>query len=210
MKNSDILDAIGEIDDQLVLNARTPLKRRWAMPVAGAAACMILAVGVVGLGVSRPWETSQPQEDAISPAETEIAVSEVTDESWEDIETMQVEAEYTLYYVEDGKVCAEDSPLTAFEPEEAFYVWCEKNGISDVKFISLLIEDNSSDTVHGDGDSQWVEHTVGDRFVCRLTVSKKLEEYFLRPDGELLKDSLERTIDSFVDLDFEQLIYEYQ
>lgn len=187
MKSSDILDAIGKVDDKCVKKAKEKKKANkkiWVV-VGSIAACLVLLfvapfVHVLfdGAGTAAPENNNQ-----------EMAVA--SENVW-------------IYYVDGDEISRTRQylPLTA---ENIFNAWREKNNIGDeVKFISVKIDSNGK-TTESEFDGEGVaKHEMSDYFVYNITISKRIEEYYHLIDSELLLDSLEQTMTGYSNMEYDE------
>lgn len=187
-KAEQLLDAIGDVDEELLSDG--PRRKRKGRPWLGGviAACVALAVAVpvVLLGSGRkngsfPTNGAYPQEDRVNE------IGEMQDIG--EIESFEVR----IYAVNGGKITFTDMELPG-SAESVFDAWKTQNGVGEeVKLLRTEQTDNGETTV-SDG---LATHTVGDHFVTRVAVSENLRDYCTGPDGGLLLDSLERTLAEF-------------
>ncbi len=186
MKEYDILNAIGDVDETAVKNAKVKRKsRRRIFICAGSlAACAAVAISVgFASGYFGTWGVASQipadeSKDTLAPAHGYVPV----------------------YYVQDGKIAAKKHYLQ-LSAEGVFTVWREENGIGDeVELIDVNIQDNGKATV----DESTAQYEAGDRFVLNLTVSNEIEAYYDKTDSELLLDSLEQTMCGYQNIDFDE------
>ncbi len=208
MRSIDILNAVGEVDDEYVTKAKAKKasnKKLWITLGSSLAACLalVLAVPIMfamrgaidpAAGTAEPHGAAQPPEDYRYP----------------DLEVAPVYANAKIFYVADGKICSK-TQIIELSAESAFIAWREANNIGDeVEFVKCEIKDNGFDTEKVIGGVAVVEHTVGDYFILNITISKNIENYYDRVDSELLLDSLEQTMRHFkedcfnVDLEYDE------
>ncbi len=202
MRSIDILNAVGEVDDEYVTKAKAKKasnKKLWIALGSSLAACLalVLAVPIIfamrgasapAAGTAEPHGAAQPPEDYRYP----------------DPETAPVYANAKIFYVADGKICSK-TQIIELSAENAFIAWREANNIGDeVEFVKCEIKDNSFDTEKVTGGVAVVEHTVGDYFILNVTISKNIENYYDRIDSELLLDSLKQTMTGYSDIEFDE------
>lgn len=192
MNSIDILNAIGDIDDEYVAKAKakkTPYKTVWITLGSSLAACLVLFIAVP-LIFAMTMRASAPDPAAAAPSAAASPHGEYVQIG---VETSPIYDDAKIFYVADGKICSKTMYI-CFSPENAFTAWREANGIGDeVEFIKCEIKDNGV-TVEKDNV---VEHTVGDYFILNVTISKNIENYYDRIDSELLLESLERTMKDY-------------
>lgn len=213
MRSIDILNAVGEVDDEYVTKAKarkTSRKRLWIALGSSAAACLALVLAVPIMfamrGANVPASgTAEPHGETASPIEYIDEKHQNTDN-----ELTLVYDNAKIFYVADGKICSKTQSME-LSAENAFIAWREANGIGDeVEFVKCEIKDNSTDRTVTMGGETFIEHTVGDYFILNLTISKSIENYYDRIDSELLLDSLEQTMRHFkedcfnVDLEYDE------
>ncbi|MGN1111405.1 MAG: hypothetical protein ACI4QY_07100 [Oscillospiraceae bacterium] len=188
MKSIDILDAIGNVDDWLVIRAKakkTSDKKLW-ITVGSLVACMALVFTLpFALIAFRGADSTAPE--TTDMLETAVGFGEVL-----------------IYYV-DGDKLGSTTQCLDLEPMGIFWAWREMNGIGDeVEFVKCLIEDNGVTTESEINGVGVVMHQVGDYFIFNLTISKKIENYYDTTDRELLLDSLEQTMTGYLDIEFDE------
>ena len=165
MKAESLLEAMGFVDGDLVMQAREPgksrrRKRRWL--VGSLAACLALALVIPAIivinGVLPQGNISS---DTGSGGEDPIGTAG------------QIERDYRIYYVDGGALSSVSLRLKAV-PQERFNAWKDANDIGDeVEFIE--------------------ENTREDSYL--LTVSDSLRAYYDEDNGnDLLLQSLGKTM----------------
>lgn len=190
MKVEQLVDAIGNIDDKYLVNARKENRRNNYRKILGvAAACVVLVIASpwivlslvkMGNGNNVAMDQTQPE-----GSQGEVAIS---------YENMNI------YYVKDGKVKKEKEYLPCVA-EDVFTAWKKKNGIGEeVLLLDFKIEDNGT-TTEEDG---MTGHTIGTYFELHITVSKELENYYELLGEELLLESLEKTMTEYPDIEFDE------
>ncbi|MBQ8683941.1 MAG: hypothetical protein IJ518_05440 [Clostridia bacterium] len=191
MRAEDLLDAIGQVDDGCVQRAREkqPARKRGWLAVGALAACLVLVLCSPLMIALRGANSAAPEGiggDKTGDAENgDLAIQY---------------ADTRIYYVDGDTVryAVRYLPQTA---EEIFTAWREKNDIGgEVVLLDAVIEDNGTTVDNG----ETVEHTVGDYFILRLTVSENLKEYFEALDEALLLDSLKHTMTGYSGIDFDE------
>lgn len=189
MRPDDILDAIGQVDDTCVQQARQK-RNLWktAGVTAGAlAACFLAVFLLLPEGEDQPDQPSQPVH-----AETAIGEAAILEENvW-------------IYYV-DGQTIAREERFLPCQPRDIFAAWKEKNRIGDeVELIRVHIDSNSTTTVREFEGMSLVEHKLGDYFILNLTVSANLEDYYDAVDPDLLLDSLQQTMSGYSSMEYDE------
>lgn len=201
MNSIDILNAIGDVDDEYAAMAKLGKKSHkmlWITLGSSLAACLVLFIGVpvifamtMRAGAPAP-ENAALLEDGAYP---DIGTA---------IEIVPVYADAEIFYVADGKICSKTLPMY-YKPDEVFAAWREASGIGDeVELVKCEIKDNSTDTEKEVNGETVVEHTVGDYFILNVTISKNIEDYYDRIDSELLLDSLKQTMTGYSDIEFDE------
>lgn len=200
-KNEMLLDAIGEVDEMLVRQAKQKKKKRMAvrLTVASLAACLALVFSVpfvrnTIVNFVSPQESSAELLMSGTPlwgeevGETEMLLA------WEDI---------AVYYVDGGKLSSITEYLPC-SPQPVFEVWKEQNGIGgEVELLYVRIESNA-ETTYSEFEGEGVaEHKVGDYFVLNLTLSENIRTYYDRIDETLLLDSLKKTL-SYSSIEYDE------
>lgn len=184
MNSSDILDAIGNVDDWLVIRAKakkTSDKKLW-ITVGSLVACMALVFTLPFALIAFRGASS--------------AAPETTDM----LDVGIGSGEVLIYYV-DGDKLGSTTRYLDLEPEGIFKAWREMNGIDDeVEFVKCFIEDNGKTTESGG----LVTHEIGDYFIFNLTISQNIENYYDTTDRELLLDSLEQTMTGYLNIEFDE------
>lgn len=188
MNSSDILDAIGNVDDWLVIRAKAKKasdKKLW-ITVGSLVACMALVFTLPFALIAFRGASS--------------AAPETTDM----LDVGIGSGEVLIYYV-DGDKLGTTTRYLDLEPEGIFKAWREMNGIGDeVEFVKCFIEDNGVTTESEINGVGVVTHEIGDYFVFNLTISQKIENYYDTTDRELLLDSLEQTMTGYLDIEFDE------
>ena len=188
-KAEQLLDAIGDVDEELLSDGprRKRKKRPWLGGVIAACAALAVALPVVLLGSGRK-NSSLPANGVNSQ---EDRVNEIG-ERW-DIGYAVENVEVRIYAVNGGKITFTDMELPG-TAESVFDAWKTQNGVGEeVKLLRTEQTDNGETTV----SNGLATHTVGDHFVTRVAVSENLRDYYTEPDGGLLLDSLKRTLAEF-------------
>lgn len=178
----DILEAIGNVDDECVKRAKeskTSNKAMW-ISIAALAACLVLVFGVPAIrnfflaGEKAPNESNRDEMIVVSG------------DTW-------------IYYVDDDEIKREKEYLS-MSAENIFNAWKEKNGIGDeVEFIKVRIESNGETTwhEHESGEGGAVEYEVGNQFIYNIRITENLKNYYDIIDHELLLESLEMTMTGY-------------
>ena len=196
MKPHDIFDAIGNVDETCVMKAKEKKKshKKLWITASSIAACLaliiclpIMFISMNNMGTDKN-NTAGPNEGMLIPDggnDNEMALEQ--DNVW-------------IYYIDGNEIVREQQYLP-MEPESIFNAWKEKNGIGDdVEFIRVNIDSNGK-TTEKDG---MVEHQIGNYFVCNLTISKSIENYYDTIDKELLLDSLEQTMTGYSNIEYDE------
>ena len=190
MKVEHLVDAIGNINDEYITEARKKNKKRNNSKIIRIfAACVGLALilPVMIMGVSELGGGKKTSNDSISNNNPQNEMAVLYDN-------------VNIYFVDDGEIQSESEYL-ACDPKEVFFMWKDKNGIgTEIVLLDCHIEDNSTTTEHEDGS---VSHTVGDYYELHITVSKELENYYETIDKELLLESLEKTMTGYSGIEYD-------
>ena len=191
MKKEKLFEYLGEIDDDMVIAAEGgPDKgsRRRVYAVA-AAACVVLIAGAVIMIYNKSNErVTIDYMDSTSQSSTDSSQADIAIEV----------GEAQIYYIKDGKLLSATEELP-FDPQEVFAAWKRYNGMGDeVKLIGVHISDNGTDTESGGVAA----HTAGDKTVMTVTVSSELKSYLEKEGGELLEQSLQKTMTGYGDPNF--------
>lgn len=188
MKSSDILDAIGKVDDECVRKAKEKKKsnKRVWITVGSLAACMVLLFMAPFIYIAFQGANSAAPEGAGG-------------------QDLAVESEYVWIYYVDGDEINRTSQYLPLSAEQIFYAWREQNNIGDeVAFIKVKIDSNSKTTESEFEGEGVVKHEIGDYFVYNITISKRIEEYYHLFDSELLLESLKQTMTGYSELEYDE------
>lgn len=188
MKSSDILDAIGKVDDECVRKAKEKKKsnKRVWITVGSLAACMVLLFMAPFIYIAFQGANSAAPEGAGG-------------------QDLAVDSEYVWIYYVDGDEINRTSQYLPLSAEQIFYAWREQNNIGDeVAFIKVKIDSNSKTTESEFDGEGVVKHEIGDYFVYNLTISKRIEEYYHLIDSELLLESLKQTMTGYSELEYDE------
>lgn len=188
MKSSDILDAIGKVDDASVRKAKEKKKssKKIWITVGSLAACMVLIFMAPFIYIAFQGANSAAPEGAGG-------------------QDLAVESEYVWIYYVDGDEINRTSQYLPLSAEQIFYAWREQNNIGDeVAFIKVKIDSNSKTTESEFDGEGVVKHEIGDYFVYNITISKRIEEYYHFIDSELLLESLKQTMTGYSELEYDE------
>lgn len=188
MKSSDILDAIGKVDDECVRNAKEKKKsnKRIWITVGSLVACMVLIFMAPFIYIAFQGANSAAPEGANG-------------------QDMAVQSEYVWIYYVDGDEISRTSQYLPLSAEQIFYAWREQNNIGDeVAFIKVKIDSNSKTTESEFDGEGVVKHEISDYFVYNITISKRIEEYYHLIDSELLLESLKQTMTGYSELEYDE------
>ena len=198
MKADELSAYIGEIDDELIINAKKsrPKYKNILLVIGSMAACITIAgAGIFVFTDGKPeiYNGYTEKGTDTSSVITGGAVSEKphTEESYgTDMEVITSD----IFYVKEGKI-EKTSVKHEAKPQTVFELWKKMNNIGDdVKFISVKIDSNGS-TEESEYDGQGVAtYHVGDNFIYNLTITKNIENYYSITKKYLLLSSLERTM----------------
>ncbi len=202
MRSIDILNAVGEVDDEFVTKAKAKKasrKKLWIALGSSLAACLALVLAVPIVFTMRG--ASAPAPGAVEPPG---AAEHPEDYGYPYLETAPVFDDVKIFYVADGKICSKTQRME-LSAENAFIAWREANNIGDeVEFVKCEIKDNSTDRTIAIGGETFTEHIMGDYFILNITISKNIENYYDRIDSELLLDSLKQTMTGYSDIEFDE------
>lgn len=170
MRGDELLDAMSQIDPDLIEEADRPPKRRasfWRILPPVAAACLLVTFAAVYVsfwqGVDLPSTAGTvPQSDSNSVPYAGSVPSEPV-----------FGAGQTVVWYVDGDVLQTQriSPLS--DPQDVFAAWRTANGIGEeVQLLSCTAGEDSA----------------------QLTVTANLADYSASADGELLLESLRQTM----------------
>lgn len=189
MNAQDVLDAIGNIDDECIRNAKPKKKshKNLFITVASMAACLAFMIWVPKMFKAEFLRMEESMETAKSSAAFHSSAYYTS-------EAVITEGDVHIYYVDGDKVSMEIVNMS-YDAEDIFAVWRKKNGIGEeVKLISREIEHNGYETPSEFQGMELIIYTMPDYFILRVTVSKNIEEYYDTIDSELLLKSLEETM----------------
>ena len=198
MKADELSGYIGEIDDELIINAKKsrPKYKNILLVIGSMAACITIAGAGIFVFMNRKPEIYNGYAEKgtdISSVITGGAVSEKphTEES---VETAPEHITSDIYFIRDGKTEFKSIEHKA-TPQDLFYLWKNMNFIGDdVQFISVRIESDVSVT-ESEIDGQGVAtYHVGADLTFNLTITKNIESYYSGTNKQLLLNSLERTM----------------
>ena len=205
MKKEKFFELMGEIDEEKVKAAEAaPIKKRKARLIRiglSAAACAGIIIGAV-VWAGRSDNTALKHNESSTENDSNINYNENDSDTAIDLEYDDI----SIYYIKDGELQSETEYLPC-SPKDIFEVWKKKNGIGDdVALINVKIENNGTEKV----DSLIASYTVGDRFIYNITVTASLKNYFDTLPKEKLEKSLELTLTSYDDMEFDEfnIIYE--
>lgn len=221
MKSIDILEAIGNADEEYVIKARAKRKSRKALWIAlgSSAACLALFVAAP-LIFAASMRAGAPDPGAANGAYSETSgVGVAASRGGDSAEMIPQQSEtprenltevapliddVQIYYVSDGEVLSKTRTMR-YDPEIIFAAWREENGIGEeVRLIAHEIEDNGTTTKKEVAGVSLVKCHSGDYFIYNLTVSKNLEDYYDRIDSELLLESLKQTMLGYLSMEFDE------
>jgi len=188
MKSSDILDAIGKVDDECVRKAKENKKsnKRIWITVGSLVACMVLIFMAPSLYIAFQGANSAAPEGGGD-------------------QDLTVESEYVWIYYVDGDEINRTSQYLPLSAEQIFYAWREQNNIGDeVAFIKVKIDSNSKTTESEFEGEGVVKNEIGDSFVYNITISKRIEEYYHLIDSERLLESLKQTMTGYSELEYDE------
>lgn len=222
MKSFDILEAIGNADEEYVIKARAKRKSRKALWIAlgSSAACLALFVaaplifaasmraGAPDPGVANNGAYSETSGVGVAASRGGDSAEMIPQQSETPRENLTEVAplidDVQIYYVSDGEVLSKTRTMR-YDPEIIFAAWREENGIGEeVRLIAHEIEDNGTTTKKEVAGVSLVKCHSGDYFIYNLTVSKNLEDYYDRIDSELLLESLKQTMLGYLSMEFDE------
>ena len=187
MTASDFLEAMGEIDDRYIQEAKQEPKQKpkfkktiW-IGVGSLAACFLIILALP-LSFLHMRMMNNGSSDYVS-------------EAYEN---------FSVYFVQGDEICQESTGVYGGD-SEMFGVWKEKNNIgSDVGLIelSLLLVAKPEESGSPNDNEEA-------RYIVRVKVSASMEDYFTQKNRALLTESLMKTIASYhhVTIDDMELIF---
>lgn len=188
MKPHDIFDAIGNVDETCVMKAKEKKKshKKLWITASSIAACLALIICLPIIFISMN-NIGSDKNNTAGPNDNNGEIAMEQDDVW-------------IYYV-DGDEINREMQYLPMDPEDIFNAWKEKNGIGDdVEFIRVKIDSNGKTTEK----NGVVEHQIGNYFVCNLTISKSIENYYDTIDKELLLDSLKQTMTGYSNIEYDE------
>ena len=198
MKSDELSAYIGEIDDELIINAKKsrPKYKNILLVIGSMAACITIAgAGIFVFTDGKPeiYNGYTEKGTDTSSVITGGAVSEKT-HTEESVETAPEHITSDIYFIRDGKTEFKSIEHKA-PPQDLFYLWKNMNFIGDdVQFISVKIESDASVTESEiDGQGVATYHT-GSHYVYNLTITKDIENYYSVYDKNLLLETLKKTM----------------
>lgn len=204
MKPEELAYYIGEIDDELITNAKKKRRttKRLLLIMGSVAACAAIAVTGIFLAtknnnlteISVPGSGEIQEKGAASTgifaggAYSEMPHTEESEDNSVEIITSEI------YYVQNGKIESRTETHEA-TPENVFNLWKKMNNIGDeVKLVSVKIDSNGI-TEESEIDGQGVAtYHVGADLTFNLTITKNIENYYSMTGEFLLLSSLEKTM----------------
>ncbi len=202
MRADELLDAIGQADDDCIKRAGEPLARkahrRWWAAAGSLAACLVLFLCMPALIARKSGNEAAPEQNGDMDQTQESGSDDLRYPEQSDD---ALEYEDTVVYYVDGDTLGSGIKQLPQSGQAVFAAWRDVNSIGDeVKLLHIGIEDNSTTVDNG----VTVEHTVGEYFILRLTVSAVLTEYYEVLDETLLLESLKKTMTGYLDIDFDE------
>lgn len=186
MKPIDLLDSIGNIDDDIIIKSEKKHKTKKAIfiIVDVAAACLVICSAILVIKYPFWTETSTP--DIPEPSNEVIEAPTAYD--------------INIYYVSGNKLDT-ISQFVEIEPNAIFEAWKKANNIgSEVKLLDYKEEHQIEDSDYE--YSGVVTHNIGEITVT-LTISKNIEKYYNGTDSELLFESLKNTMsDNWINTEY--------
>lgn len=188
MTPEQLSDAIGAIDDDMIVTAKQPTPvHRWRLAAAGCAACAVIAIGAVLWWtvnsrsqlpiVDVPDNSSYTEQGTIPPSDTYtggVVTPPSEAPSLEDSDP--ADGKMPVYYIDNGQIRCRTFPQE-YDPQTVFDLWKSLNRIgNEVQLLSVQTE-------HSDGQT-----------ISTLTITKSLERYYAVTDQTLLLVSLEQTL----------------
>ena len=196
MKPDELLDAIEDIDDIYIKNAKKPRKPVWkTMGLIAASIALILLLGQLSpflRDLNKNSDNNHTLEDDYSH-ESSLVPGNEEDSGFEiDGDDALYFGDIWIYYVDGDEIKKELVSKINSSFSQRFSLWKEKNGIGDeVELIKAYIEDLEATT---SADNGTITYIPGNYFVCYITVSANLKDYFSDIDSEKLLESLKQTM----------------
>ncbi len=180
MKKEDFFEVLGELDDDIVKGAKTPMKKlNWK--IWGTMAACLAIVITAGSIILR-----------VIPTRADLPGNETM------IETGYI----NIFYLSENGVVESKSVELHCAPEAIFNEWAALNNISDVTFVNCTYDDGGSEKQQGD----MTEYTAGNYYTLELTVSTEFSSYAESEQGDLLIQSLRQTFCDYISIDDFNLI----
>ena len=116
---------------------------------------------------------------------------------------ISIASDYVNIYIAGANGIKESEVFLELTPQTVFSAWKKYNEIGDeVKLLNVETESNSSTETKEEMGSQIVTHTVGDRFVLNLEISKNIENYYSVKNKDFLLKALKRTMTEYSEMNY--------
>ena len=198
MKAVELSGYIGEIDDELIINAKKsrPKYKNILLVIGSMAACITIAGAGIFVFMNRKPEIYNGYTEKGTDTSSVITGGAVSEKphTEESVETAPEHITSDIYFIRDGKTEFKSIEHKA-TVQDLFYLWKNMNFIGDdVQFISVKIESDASVTESEiDGQGVATYHT-GSHYVYNLTITKDIENYYSVYDRNLLLETLKKTM----------------
>ena len=198
MKSDELSGYIGEIDDELIINAKKsrPKYKNILLVIGSMAACITIAGAGIFVFMNRKPEIYNGYTEKGTDTSSVITGGAVSEKphTEESVETAPEHITSDIYFIRDGKTEFKSIEHKA-TVQDLFYLWKNMNFIGDdVQFISVKIESDASVTESEiDGQGVATYHT-GSHYVYNLTITKDIENYYSVCDRNLLLETLKKTM----------------
>ncbi len=203
MKPDELLDAFENIDDIYIKEAKMPRKPVWKiMGVIAASITLVLLLGQLSPFLrnsnmnSHSTQNQEGNQEMVHFKEPDLLPENDEEIFAPDMGVEEDEALYLgdiwIYFVDGNEIKKELVRKINPSFSNRFSLWKEKNGIGDeVELIKAYIDDLEATTSEKNGIATYIP---GNYFVCYITVSANLKNYFSDIDSEKLLESLKQTM----------------
>ena len=198
MKADELSGYIGEIDDELIINAKKsrPKYKNILLVIGSMAACITIAGAGIFVFMNRKPQIYNGYTEKGTDTSSVVTGGAVSEKlhTEESVETAPEYITSDIYFIRDGKTEFKSIEHKA-TPQDLFYLWKNMNFIGDdVQFISVKIESDASVT-ESEVDGQGVAtYHIGRHYVYNLTITKDIENYYSVCDRNLLLETLKKTM----------------
>lgn len=201
MKSIDILNSIGEIDDEIIKNAKENQKSKNTVKIiTSTIAASFVLICTVSILINLLHNDNIITGGTESASQTSY-ILETTEES----ETGLMKKNIWIYYV-DGETVKKESRYMNISAEEIFDEWKEKNHIgNDVTLSSVSILSDTKDNVSVYKDEPVITHNTTSSYTTyNITISKNIQNYYKDINPKLLLETLKKTMTEYSDTKYDE------